>query len=139
MEQLTHIAQAASDREFVDYVHLLGGDSPIIKRLLNIIQYHENDAWREVFDGKYDTPQEVWSMIDGLEQDLRSAESMIKDQSDEIKHLSNRSVIELLANQESQLKLAQKHQKQTEIELEKERTRYELAKSKLDTWSILSN
>lgn len=139
MESLTQVARTASDNEFVNYAYLLGSNSPVVQRLLSIISQLERPSWSEVFDDMYDTPQAVWSYMDGLAQDLRSAEEMIADQNKEIERLNNRSVIELLADQEARLITAQKSQRQAEQELEKERARYELVKSKLDTWSILSN
>ena len=136
MDHLKFAASHAEDKVFLDYVYLSGTLDPVVLRLLKMI---ESNSWREEFDDYYDTPHEVAQELDNVKCDLRSAEEMISEQAAEIKRLENRTVIELLADQEQKLKSAQAVAQSAREELWKEQHLRQSAESKLQVWNILQN
>ena len=134
MELKDQLALRGSDEEFIRYL-TLSTLTPNEQRLLEIVD--SKDAWYNVFD--YESPEEVWQELDNARSDLSSAEDMIKEQADEILRLTNRTVIELLADQERKLKMANDLANEARHELDKEIRRRELAEHKIETWNILSN
>lgn len=137
MDHLNFAAHCASDKDFVDYVYLSGTLDPVVLRLLKIIEMRQD--WQDEFRDYYDTPHEVARELDNVKCDLRSAENMIAEQAQEIERLSTRTVIELLADQETKLKWAERLAVDNKREYERERDMRKDAESKLQVWNILSD
>lgn len=136
MEHIKFAAQHAADKDFIAYVYLTGTRDPVVLRLLKMV---ESNAWQDEFRDCYDTPRDVAQELDNVKCDLRSAEEMISEQAEEIKRLSTRTVIELLADQEQKLKSAQAVAQSAREELWKEQHLRQTAESKLQVWNILQN
>lgn len=137
MGSLTFAALNAADNDFIDYLYLAGPTDPVVCRLLQMIDTRQ--CWKDVFEDKLDTPEEVVRLIDSLESDLKSAESMIGEQADEIHRLSTRTVVEMLYELQTTATTATREHRSMTVELRREVSARELAENKLLTWSILAN
>jgi hypothetical protein len=136
MNHLHIAAQLAVDKDFINYVYLSGTLDPVVQRLLKIIE--NKQAWQDVFED-FDTPAEIHQALDNVTCDLRSAEEMIKEQDEEIKRLTTRTVIELLADQEQKLILAKAQAADARQSLDREQRLRKAAEEKLNVWDILQN
>jgi hypothetical protein len=135
MKHLHIAAQLSTDKDFINYVYLSGTLDPVVLRLLKIVE-KRNDWWTEYFDDNFYKPVDH---IDELTSNLRSAEEMIAEQAEEIKRLTTRTVIELLADQESKLILAKAQAADASRMLEREQNLRKVAEGKLQVWGILQN